>query len=105
MAKKTLVNAIQAAINMESIKVNVNLNPDEKQTQVNEQLAIIADSNFNTLGAMGDELIDLREQAEQILGEAGIDPKQFRADNALAGVRAAAAENVEVENADAIDTE
>jgi hypothetical protein len=92
MAKSnSLVDAIQAAINMEAIKVDVSLNPDEKQAAVNEQLAVIADSDFSTLGAMGDELINIREQANEILGDAGIDPQQFRTDNALAGVRAAAA--------------
>jgi hypothetical protein len=102
MAKShSLTDAIRAAINMESIKVDVGLNPEQKQLAVNEQLAIVADSNFDTLGAMGDELIELREQAEEILGAAGIDPKQFRADNALAGVRAAAAMAEPIEQVEA----
>jgi len=91
MAKKTLVDAIRAAVQMESVKVDPTLSAEEKQKQVNEQLAIVSDSNLLELGAIGDEGIELRHEAEQILGEAGINPREYRRENALAGVRATAA--------------
>ncbi len=92
---KTLVDAISAAIKLEAIKADADLSVEQKQEKIGKELDTIANSNFSVLGEMGDEMIDLRDQAETILNNAGIDPAEYRRANALEGVRAAAQAAVE----------
>lgn len=82
------MRAITAAMNIESAKADVSKTPEQKQADITEQLAVLADSGVSELCAMADELVNNRGETDGMLTAAGFNGRELRRESAIAGVRA-----------------
>ena len=82
------MRAITAAMNIETIKADVNKTPEQKMAEINEQNAELAQSGVTELCTMADELINNRGETDGMLTAAGFDGRELRRESAIAGVRA-----------------
>ena len=82
------MKAITAAMNIETIKADVDKTPEQKMLEINEQNAIAATCGVDELCAMANEVINNRTETDGLLDEAGFDGPGIRHDNAIAGVQA-----------------
>jgi hypothetical protein len=83
-----IMKAITAAMNIEATKADVNKNPEEKQAEINKQLAVLQESGVDELCTMANELVNNRTETDGLLAAAGLDGPGIRHDAAIAGVQA-----------------
>lgn len=88
MAKKTLIDAIKATLELEAVKLDPTLSPEERQAKGQKCLDIVGDSNLLDLGGMGDEAVEIRRAANEMLEGVGVDAAALRRQAALAGPEA-----------------
>jgi len=82
------MRAITAAMNIETIKADVNKTPEQKMAEINEQNAELAQSGVTELCAMADELINNRGETDGMLEAAGFNGRELRRESAIASVQA-----------------
>ena len=90
MAKRThtVISGILALIGACKVEASTGLTPEQKEVEINTALDILTDSDAITVTEIADEGIEFRQEAEQLLQDNGIDPREFRRGQALDGLRA-----------------
>jgi hypothetical protein len=83
-----IMKAITAAMNIEAIKADGSKDADAKQTEINEQLAVVGTCGIDKLCAMGNEIVNNRTEGDALLAAAGLNGPGIRRDDAIAGVQA-----------------
>ena len=83
-----IMDAIKAAAEMELVKVDPNLSPEERAAAVKAKAEKVLNADLMDLGAMGDEAVETRRQVNAIFAGAGIDPVQVRRQLATGGAEA-----------------
>ena len=90
MAKRnhSVTQAIEIMIGAIRAEHDTTLTAEQKSAVINQAMDCIQDSDVLTVGEIADEGIDFRLEADRMLTEAGIDPAQFRRQQALGPLQA-----------------
>jgi len=83
-----LMKAITAAMNIEAVKASTGLTLEQKEQQINEQLAAANEAGVAELCAMADELVNNRGETDGMLAAAGFNGRELRRESAIASVQA-----------------